>query len=127
MAKDTSLFIWDREIKGVKGLVVTFKDGSKDTFTKEQLSYMITKSMNDATAEREQLNKTIVPEIMKIIEAYNIKRCDMSIVVKAMQTSYNFALDVAVWKCFWTYSATKHPDQYRDNIRVSDIARVAGE
>jgi hypothetical protein len=38
---------------------------------------MITKACNDMTAEREQLIKAITPEIMKLLEDYNIKQCEL--------------------------------------------------
>lgn len=123
----TSLFIGDREIKGIKKNVVSFKDGSKETFTEKQLSYMVTKACNDMTAEREQLIKAITPELMSIIESYDIKQSELWVILESIKSTYRFALDVAVGKAFWTYNATKHPDQYRDNIRVSDIARVSGK
>ena len=127
MTKDTSLFIWDKEIKGIKKNVVTFKDGSTETFTEKQLTYIITKTMNDATAERDQLIKAITPEIMTLLEAYNIKQSELGSILESIKSTYRFALDVAVGKAFGTYSATRHPDQYRDNIRISDIARVSGK
>jgi hypothetical protein len=64
---------------------------------------------------------------MKLLEDYNIKQCELWAILESIKSTYRFALDVAVGKAFGTYQATKHPDQYRDNIRVSDIARVAGK
>jgi len=127
MEESTPLFIWDKEVKMVKKNVVTYKDDSTETFPEKQLLYMITVKPNDLTAERDQLIKAITPEIMLLIEEYNIKQVDFGEILEAVKASYRYKLDIAVGKAFWTYSKDRSPADYRDNIRVEDLTRVTGE
>ena len=122
--KTTPLYIWEKEIKWVKKNIVTFMDGTKDTFTEKQLKYMITKEKNDLTAQRDQLIKEMIPEVMDILEQYNIKQVDLGNILEAIKSSYRYTLDVAVGKAFGTYTQNGSPEDFWDNIRVSDLKRV---
>jgi hypothetical protein len=72
-----SLYVGDKEVESVNGETVIYKDGLEDTFTESELKYMITIKPNDLSAQRDQLIKAITPELMALIEAYNIKQIDL--------------------------------------------------
>lgn len=127
MAKDTKLYIGDKEIKGVKENVVTYADGSTETFTEKQLTYMITKEQRDLTQLRDLLLLNVVPEMMDVLEAYNIRRGDLDAIIRTIVSSYNNTLDIAIGKAFWTYKEWSNPANFQDDIRVSDLKRVAGK
>jgi hypothetical protein len=70
----TKLYIGMDEIKGVKKTVVTYVDGRTETFTDKQLTYMITKEPQDLTKQRDLMLKNVVPEVVAVLEAHNIRK-----------------------------------------------------
>lgn len=127
MAKTTPLYIGDKEIKVLKKGVVTFVDGSQETYTEKQISYLITKEPKDLTQLRDIVLDNIIPEIMDIFEAHNIKKWDLGSILQWVTDTYNFAFLEAIGKAFGTYEEKTHPSYFQENIRVSDIKRIAGK
>jgi hypothetical protein len=121
--KDTTLYIGQKEVKGLKDNVVTFADETEKTYTEKQLKYLITNEPKDLTQLQELLIKAIVPEIMDTLEEHDIMKWDFSAVMAAVASSYNETFYKAIWKAFGTYEEGIHHEYYSENIRVSDIKK----
>ena len=122
----TKLYIGMDEIKGVKKTVVTYVDGRTETFTDKQLTYMITKGPQDLTKQRDLMLKNVVPEVVAVLEAHNIRKWDLETVYRVVAETLDNALNIAVGKAFGTYKDWTHPAYFQEDIRISDIRRLAG-
>ena len=127
MTKSTSLYLWDKEIKWVKKGVVTFVDGSQETYTEKQLTYMVTKEPQDLTTMRDNLLKNIVPEMLKVLEEHNIRKWDLWAILDTVISSFDYSYYTAMGKAFWTYKEWGYYESFREDIRMSDIKRLIGK
>lgn len=59
----------------------------------------------------------------KIIDEYESDITKLEEIGKIVTDSYNTALFIASWKAFWTFVEGKHPEDFLDNIRFSDIRK----
>lgn len=59
----------------------------------------------------------------EIIESYESDMKKYEEIGKIVTDSYNTALFIASWKAFWTFVEGKHPEEFLDNIRFSDIRK----
>lgn len=127
MSKAVNLYIWEKQVKWIKKNVVTFMDGSIETYTEKQLSYMITKEPQDLTQSRDLLLKMIVPEVMDVLEKHNIRKWDLDAILHMVIASYNNTWDIAIGKAFWTYKEWTSPEYFQEDIKVSDLKRLIGK
>ena len=127
MTKDTSLFIGEKEIKGIKENLVTYKDDTQETFTKTQLQYIITKEPKDLTQFRDLVFANIVGDMLDLLEKHDVKKWDLDPMWVMLIWSYNEALAQAMGKAFWTYKEGIHSDSFMENIKMSDISRVKSQ
>ena len=154
MTKEKIQYIGDKEIVGIKGNEVIFKDWDTQTYTPKQLEYMITEDSKDASAFAdlvvESVTKDVIKEIqandvtdvvgtvwkiLKVYEDHDIMNWQVDVIGNKVMTimrnlmetvvlSYNRAYEQAVWKAFWTYKWGVHTKLFIENIKVSDIARL---
>ena len=127
MTKSTTLYLWDKEIKWVKKGVVTYVDGSQETYTEKQLTYMVTKEPQDLTTMRDNLLKNIVPEMLKVLEEHNIRKWDLWAILDTIISSFDYSYYTAMGKAFWTYKEWGYYESFREDIRMSDIKRLIGK
>ena len=127
MSKSTALYIGDKEIKWVKKGVVTYVDGSQETLTEKQLSYMVTKEPKDLTAMRDLLIDNVVPEILRLLEEHDVRKWDLWAILDTVISSFDYSYYTAMGKAFWTYKEWGYYESFRDDIRMSDIKRLLGK
>jgi len=72
--KSNTLYIGQKEVKGLENNVVKFTDGTEKTYTEKQLKYLITPEPKDLTQLQELLIKAVVPEIMDLLEEHDIMK-----------------------------------------------------
>lgn len=120
-------YIWEKEVKKVDGLVVEFADGTTKEYTERQLQYLVTDETKDATAYRDLIVKEVVIDMMKIIEAHNVKKSQLDAICNSLIGWYHKVLSEAIGKAFWTFDETMHHSHYMEDISVQDILRVVNQ
>lgn len=118
-----TMFIWSNEIDQIEWNVVTFKDWTTKTYNSKELEYLKSEEPRDLTQLRDSLIKSIIPEIMQLIEDYNVKKWDLQVIIQAIIESYNYNFYTAIWKAFWTYDEVKHPSYFQENIDFNTIKK----
>ena len=71
------MFIWEKEIKEINGITVTFTDGTKKECTEENLKYLQTE---EAISEKELKEKSInntVNWIFSVIHDHDVRNSDL--------------------------------------------------
>lgn len=121
------MFIWEKEVLSVEWSKVVFVDDTTVELTERQLQYLVTDEMKDATAYRDLVVKEAVSDMMKIIEAHNIKKSQLEAISNALIGWYHKVLAEAIGKAFWTYDETLHHSHYMEDISVKDILRVVNQ
>ena len=119
----SKLYIWEQEVSKVNDKQVIFKDWTEKNFTPKELKVLLTKEKKDLTQQRDLVLDAIIPEMLQILENYNIKKGDIKSVLNWVVGSYNETLNQAIWKAFWTYEENKNSAYFPENIRVSDIKK----
>ena len=117
-------YLWEKEIKSIQWNVVTDIDWKDTTLTDKQLTYMVTTEPKSLTEARDILLDNIVPEVMDVLEAHNIRKWDLSSIIDTVINSYNMTFFTAIGKAFWTYEKGKPHLYFQDDIRVSDMTRL---
>ena len=124
---NTALYIGEKEIKGIKGNIVTYKDDTTQTFTETQLQYIITKEPKDLTDFRDLVFKNVVGDMLDLLEKHDVKKWDLDSMWTMLIWSYNEAFAIAIGKAFWTYKEGIHSDYFMENIKMSDISRIKSQ
>ena len=123
MSEKETLYIWENEVSLIDDTKVVFVNGSEKEFTIKELKALLTKEPADLTKQRELIVDAIVPDMLQILEDYNVKKWDIQAILNAVVWSYNETFNEAIGKAFWTYEANKHSAYFPENIRVSDIKK----
>jgi len=117
------MFIWELEIEKIERNTVFFTNGTKRKCTKKEIEVLSTEEATDLTTQRDLLLNAIIPDILKLLMDYNIKKWDIQAVIQGVVWTYNENFNIAVWKAFWTYEEGVHTAYFTENIRMTDIKK----
>ena len=109
--KDASAFMELVANKLVDDFMVVIKN-AKDIKDTDSLSNKIIDVMEEHNASELELRFALKMAQMKCIEIFKI-----------VQDSYDYNLNIAIGKAFWTYKEWQHHTACTENIRMSDIKK----
>lgn len=117
-------YIWEKEVKSIKGNLVTFKDKTEWTYTDAQLEYLVTDDSQDDSSLRLLMLNQIIPDVIDVFKKHDIKKGDIQAIMNAVVWQYNETFNIAVGKAFGTFEEGKHTAYFPENIRMSDIEKL---
>lgn len=68
------MYIGDKPVDRIEGVVVYFADGATKEYTKRQLKYVVTEEAKDLTQYRDLVLDTVLPEVKKALKADDIDK-----------------------------------------------------
>lgn len=113
----TELLSIEDDMEASSKIMSTLEDHN---ITNSELQSVMSRIKTNRIREYNDLMKEKVGEEIKKYEA-DIKKYDE--ITKVVTDSYNTALFIASGKAFWTFVEGKHPEEFLDNIRFSDIKK----
>lgn len=114
-------YLWEKEIKSIEGRLVTLVDDKQVKLTERQLTYMITETPIDLTAQRDLLISEIVPDMVKLLEEHDIMKWDLTHILNILTSTFNENYLKAVSKAMGTYDETLSNFECEKNVRISHI------
>ena len=118
------MFIKDKEVESIKDWKVTFKDGSVESYTEKQLTYIVTEEALDDGKFQNLVLENVAQDVLWVLQEHNIRKGELSPVIETVVSSFNQNFLIAVWKAFGTYEDWKYPMQMQEDIRMEDIIQM---
>lgn len=123
MTEKTKYF-WQKAIERTVGNIIFFEDGTGKVLSDKQMEYLVTDEPKDLTQMRDLVLDNVIPDIMWVLIAHNIRKGDVQSVVNGILASYNQTFLKAVGKAFGTYEEWEPVESYPENISILDIERL---
>ncbi len=98
------MFIWDKEVKEIKGTTVTFKDGSKGEYTDANLKYLQTKEAKEEEELEYIMINNVTWALLKVFEEHNVTNGSVTKILQTLPIHYNRNVDEALCKKLWVNS-----------------------
>ncbi len=100
----SKIYVWDKEVKEIKGTTVNFTDGTTWEYTETNLKYLQTKKPKDASELQMIIINNVVNDMLSVVFNHNIKNSDLQTIINKLAMDYNKNVDDALCKKLWVDS-----------------------